>query len=60
LCCAYFFKVPDRQSRRVSLAFWAGGEMHRHEFLTTTQLGAVLEMVKNQGGSVIEMENTSN
>jgi hypothetical protein len=52
--------VPDRQPCRMHLFFRGGSETHRHEFSPVTQLGAVLEMARQQGATTIEIENTPN
>lgn len=52
--------LPNRQpGRRVYLVFRAGEETHRHEFDLTTPLGAVLEMAREQGASVIELSGNT-
>jgi hypothetical protein len=52
--------VPAREPRRIVLIFRAGGETHRQEFLATTELGAVLEMAREQGATSIDLEKEPN
>jgi hypothetical protein len=52
--------APEREPRRVYLIFPAGVDTHRHEFLASTQLGAGLEMAREQGANTIEVESTLN
>jgi hypothetical protein len=48
--------APPRQPRRVALVFRAeNGSTHRHDFLSTTELGAVLEMAREQHATTIEI-----
>jgi hypothetical protein len=53
--------APVRQPRRVSLVLRAdNGSTHRQDFLATTELGAVLEMAREQGATSIEHINPAN
>ena len=51
--------VPDRSLHRVNQVFRAGGQTRRHEFSASTQLGAVLEVAREQGAATIEIEENA-